>query len=276
MAGPGFSADPGFIGAGNCSLRSDFGAPITEAHEGGTEAVNTLPADILDSSSSRRRVLVVDDDDVIRSLVRDGLQREGFEVCLAGDGESALHLLAEQVPDLVVLDVNLPTIGGFDVLCAIRDSSAVPVILLSGRIDEVDRVLGLELGADDYVVKPFSPRELASRVRAILRRVTPEAERALDFGDLRIDVQAREVQVRGEPVSLTAREYDLLVFLAQSPRQVFSHGELLAHVWKSNAEWQDPATVTEYVRRIRAKIESDRNQSRWIRTVRAAGYAFNP
>jgi DNA-binding response OmpR family regulator len=150
------------------------------------------------------------------------------------------------------------------------------VILLTGRIDEVDRVLGLELGADDYVMKPFSPRELASRARAILRRVAPDTKRALDFGELRIDMKSRELQVRGEPVTLTAREYELLAFLAQSPRQVFSHAELLAQVWQSNAEWQDPATVTEYVRRIRAKIEVDRNQPRWIRTVRAAGYAFHP
>src|SRR5439155_4791357 len=109
-----------------------------------------------------------------------------------------------------------------------------------------------------------------------LRRVAPDAERALEFGDLRIDVRAREVHLRGAPVALTAREYDLLSFLAQSPRRVFSHAELLAHVWRSNAEWQDPATVTEYVRRVRAKIETDRNQPRWIRTVRAAGYAFHP
>jgi DNA-binding response OmpR family regulator len=238
--------------------------------------VNRQPAEILETTRAPRRVLVVDDDDVIRSLVRDGLEREGFEVCLAGDGESGLRLLGEEAPDLVVLDLNLPAIGGFDVLSAIRASSEVPVILLTGRVDEVDRVLGLELGADDYVMKPFSPRELASRVRAILRRVAPDAKRALDFGELRIDVKAREVQVRGEPVMLTAREYDLLVFLAHSPRQVFSHGELLTEVWKSNAEWQDPATVTEYVRRIRAKIEADRNQPRWIRTVRAAGYAFHP
>jgi len=174
------------------------------------------------------------------------------------------------------LDVNLPAIGGFDVLAAIRDSSGVPVIMLTGRVDEVDRVLGLELGADDYVMKPFSPRELASRARAVLRRVAPDTKRALDFGELRIDLKAREVEVRGAAVPLTAREYDLLAFLAQSPRQVFSHGELLAQVWKSNAEWQDPATVTEYVRRIRVKIEADRNQPRWIRTVRAAGYAFHP
>jgi DNA-binding response OmpR family regulator len=219
---------------------------------------------------------VVDDDDVIRSLVRDGLEREGFEVCLAGDGESALRVIAEEAPDLVILDVNLPAIGGFDVLSAIRSTSEMAVILLTGRVDEIDRVLGLELGADDYVMKPFSPRELASRARAVLRRVAPDSKRALDFGDLRIDVKAREVQVRGETVTLTAREYDLLTFLARSPRQVFSHGELLTQVWQSSAEWQDPATVTEYVRRVRAKIETDRNHPRWIRTVRAAGYAFHP
>jgi DNA-binding response OmpR family regulator len=239
-------------------------------------SVSRHPVESTDAIRAPRRVLVVDDDDVIRSLVRDGLEREGFEVCLAGDGESALRVLAEDTPDLVILDVNLPGVGGFDVLTSIRESSRIPVILLTGRVDELDRVLGLELGADDYVSKPFSPRELASRVRAILRRVTPEPRRALDFGDLRIDIAAREVQVRGTLVVLTAREYELLAFLAQSPRQVFSHGELLAQVWQSSTEWQDPATVTEYVRRIRAKIEPDRNQPRWIRTVRAAGYVFNP
>jgi len=234
------------------------------------------PAETLESVRAPQRVLVVDDDEVIRSLVRDGLEREGFEVCVAADGENALRILTEEAPHLVILDVNLPAIGGFDVLAAIRDSSGVPVIMLTGRVDEVDRVLGLELGADDYVMKPFSPRELASRARAVLRRVAPDTKRALDFGELRIDLKTREVEVRGAAVTLTAREYDLLAFLAQSPRQVFSHGELLAQVWKSNAEWQDPATVTEYVRRIRVKIEADRNQPRWIRTVRAAGYAFHP
>lgn len=229
-----------------------------------------------DDAASRARILVVDDDAVIRSLVRDGLEREGFEVSCMGDGVTALRELAGVAPDLVILDVNLPSMGGFDVLSSIRRVSGVPIILLTGRIDEVDRVLGLELGADDYVVKPFSPRELASRVRAILRRVRPDADVGLDFGELRIDVKAREVRVHGELVQLTAREYDLLVFLAGSPRQVFSHGELLTHVWRSKAEWQDPATVTEYVRRLRAKIEPDRNQPRWIRTVRAAGYAFEP
>jgi DNA-binding response OmpR family regulator len=222
------------------------------------------------------RVLVVDDDEVVRSLVRDGLEREGFAVRDVGDGASALAELAGDAPSLVILDVNLPERGGFEVLSAIRSASRVPVILLTGRVSEIDRVLGLELGADDYVVKPFSTRELAARVRAVLRRSNSEADNGLDFGDLALDVAAREVRVRGEIVELTAREFDLLAFLARSPRRVFSHAELLVEVWNSSSDWQDPATVTEHVRRIRAKIEQDREHPRWIRTVRAAGYAFEP
>jgi two-component system, OmpR family, phosphate regulon response regulator PhoB len=222
------------------------------------------------------RVLVVDDDDVIRSLVRDGLEREGFEVRDVADDESALEELASELPNLVILDVNLPTRGGFEVLSTIRATWGVPVILLTGRISEMDRVLGLELGADDYVVKPFSPRELAARVRAVLRRSGAGPERRAGFGELEIDFHAREVHLRGDIVELTAREFDLLAFLARSPRRVFSHEELLAGVWHSTREWQDPATVTEHVRRIRTKIEEDREHPRWIRTVRAAGYVFDP
>jgi two-component system phosphate regulon response regulator PhoB len=226
--------------------------------------------------AARARVLVVDDDDVVRSLVRDGLEREGFEVHDVGDGASALECLGAAPPSLVILDVNLPARGGFEVLSAIREASAVPVILLTGRVSEIDRVLGLELGADDYVVKPFSPRELAARVRAVLRRASTDPSPGLDFGELAIDASTREVRVSGKVVELTAREFDLLTFLARSPRRVFSHAELLAQVWHSTSDWQDPATVTEHVRRIRAKIESDREHPRWIRTVRAAGYAFEP
>ena len=225
------------------------------------------------------RVLVVDDDAVIRSLVRDGLEREGFEVREVPDGVSALEELVERLPSLVILDVNLPARSGFDVLSTIRSTWGVPVILLTGRVSELDRVLGLELGADDYVVKPFSPRELAARVRAVLRRVVPDPQspRAIgSFGDLEIDFARRGVRLRGEMIQLTAREYDLLAFLARSPHQVFSHGELLTQVWQSASEWQDPATVTEHVRRIRAKIEDSRECPRWIRTVRAAGYVFEP
>jgi DNA-binding response OmpR family regulator len=176
----------------------------------------------------------------------------------------------------VILDVNLPERGGFEVLSAIRERWGVPVILLTGRLSEIDRVLGLELGADDYVVKPFSPRELAARVRAVLRRSAAAPNPGLDFGELEIDAASRQVRVRGALVELTAREFDLLAFLARAPRQVFSHNELLVQVWNSTSDWQDPATVTEHVRRIRAKIEQDREHPRWIRTVRAAGYAFEP
>jgi DNA-binding response OmpR family regulator len=224
----------------------------------------------------RDRVLVVDDDDVICGLVRDGLEREGFEVHDVADGASALAVLEEQPASLVILDVNLPARGGFEVLSAIRAESRVPVILLTGRVDEIDRVLGLELGADDYVMKPFSPRELAARVRAVLRRSATDPDLPLVFGDLAIDPGARQVKLRGEVVDLTAREFDLLLFLARSPHRVFSHGELLEQVWHSTSDWQDPATVTEHIRRVRAKIEVDRERPRWIRTVRAAGYAFEP
>ena len=222
------------------------------------------------------RVLVVDDDEVIRSLVRDGLEREGFEVSDVGDGASAMQQLESEAPSLVILDVNLPARGGFEVLSAIRATSHVPVILLTGRVSEIDRVVGLELGADDYVVKPFSPRELAARVRAVLRRAATASDAGLTFGNLEIDLPARQVRVEGALVALTAREFDLLAFLARSPRQVFSHDELLVHVWHSDRNWQDPATVTEHVRRIRSKIEQDREHPRWIRTVRAAGYVFEP
>jgi DNA-binding response OmpR family regulator len=250
---------------------------VTRPTDERTDAAAALSRDAAAARLGHRdRVLVVDDDDVVRGLVRDGLEREGFDVHDVADGASALAVLEERPASLVILDVNLPARGGFEVLSAIRAGSSVPVILLTGRVDEIDRVLGLELGADDYVVKPFSPRELAARVRAVLRRSGADAHRALAFGDLAIDQVAREVKLRGEPVDLTAREFDLLLFLAQSPRRVFSHGELLEQVWHSTSDWQDPATVTEHIRRIRAKIEADREHPRWIRTVRAAGYAFEP
>ena len=223
------------------------------------------------------RILVVDDDPESRSLVRTALERESFSVLEAGDGAEALEVVASGCPDLVVLDVNLPSVGGFDVLAQMRLVHSVPVIMVTGRDGETDRVLGLELGANDYVVKPFSPRELASRVRAILRRsAPPETGDRLDFVGLRIDLNSREVSVEGKPVALTTREFDLLAFLASSPRHVYSRAQLLERVWSSALEWQDPATVTEHVRRIRMKIEPNRASPRRIRTVRGIGYAFEP
>ncbi len=224
------------------------------------------------------KILVVDDDEAIRRLVRAGLERESFSVHEAADGDAALDALRQQPASLVVLDVNLGAVGGFDVLARIRASSDVPVIILTGRMAETDRVVGLELGADDYVVKPFSPRELASRVRAILRRTTRSRTTVLDFGNLCIDADARRVFVDGELIELTAREFDLLVFLASEPHRVFSRSELLEQVWHSTDDWQDPATVTEHVRRLRTKLSNDGTGEppRWIRTVRAKGYAFEP
>jgi two-component system, OmpR family, phosphate regulon response regulator PhoB len=223
------------------------------------------------------RILVVDDDEESRALVRVALEREGFSVLEAGDGAVALELVRTESPDLVVLDVNLPSKGGFDVLSELRLAHSVPVIMVTGRDGETDRVLGLELGADDYVVKPFAPRELTSRVRAILRRSAPASnEEHLDFVGLHIDLTSREVKVEGRAVGLTTREFELLAFLASSPRRVYSRAQLLERVWSSALEWQDPATVTEHVRRIRLKIEPDRDSPHRIRTVRGVGYAFDP
>ncbi|MFQ5947318.1 MAG: response regulator transcription factor [Acidimicrobiia bacterium] len=224
-----------------------------------------------------RRVLVVDDEPMVREVVVRYLERDGFRVHEAGDGRAALEALAAHRFDLVVLDLMLPVVDGIDVLRAIRRHDQVPVILLTARDDELDRVLGLELGADDYVVKPFSPRELAARVRSVLRRSRPQLQPAtLDFDGLVIDLSSREVFVQGKLIETTPREFDLLAFLASSPRQVFSRGQLLQHVWDSSPEFQDPSTVTVHVRRIRQKIEADQNRPRWITTVWGVGYRFDP
>ena len=223
------------------------------------------------------RVLVVDDEPMVCEVVTQYLEREGFRVETASDGLDALRLIEAHPPDLIVLDVMLPSRDGFTVLKDIRATSGVPVILLTARGDEPDRILGLELGADDYVVKPFSPRELSARVRTVLRRSRPQvAERQLDFGDLSIDERSREVSLAGKIVELTPKEFDLLVFLASHPRQVFSRGQLLGQVWESSTEWQDPATVTVHVGRLRTKLETDPQKPRWITTVWGVGYRFEP
>lgn len=222
-------------------------------------------------------VLVVDDEPLVREVVGRYLEQDGFRVMVAADGDEALRLLGSGTPELVVLDVMLPGVGGLDVLAELRRRGEVPVILLTARGDEADRVLGLELGADDYVVKPFSPRELTARVRSVLRRTAPRQEsRRLEFDGLVIDPASRELLVDGRPVELTRKEFDLLAFLAASPRQVFSRGQLLQQVWDSSVEWQDASTVTVHVRRIRQKIEADAEQPRWIATVWGVGYRFEP
>ena len=225
---------------------------------------------------SPTKVLVIDDDPQLRTLVARLLRQEGYEPFLAADATEALAELKTQSPDLVLLDVMMPHTDGIDLLADIRTRSNIPVIMLTGRGDEADRILGLRTGADDYVVKPFSPAELTARIESVLRRSAPAPTSLIRAGELVIDSTTRDVTVRGEQVILTAKEFDLLLFLATSPRQVFDRAQLLAQVWSSSSEWQDPATVTEHVRRIRRKIESDPNDPRWVKTVRGVGYRFEP
>lgn len=224
------------------------------------------------------KVLVVDDESNVREVLCAYLDRGGFEVTEAADGRAALDAIQTLDPDLVLLDLMLPEIDGLSVLSEIRRDSTVPVILLTALAEESDRVVGLEMGADDYVVKPFSPREVTARVKAVLKRTT-EPYRFDDrrqFGDLSIDGRTREVRVQGIAVDLTPKEFDLLAFLASSPKQVFSRGQLLEHVWGSSRDWQDPSTVTVHVGRIRQKIEADPNEPRWVTTVWGVGYRFEP
>jgi DNA-binding response OmpR family regulator len=229
------------------------------------------------SGSNGNRILLVDDEARVREVVAGYLAREGYRVQTAPEGESARRYLNEFQPDLVVLDLMLPGVSGFDLLQEIRQRGDLPVILLTARAEEVDRVSGLEMGADDYMVKPFSPRELVARVRSVMRRSakTPPST-AMHFEDLEIDPSRRVVSVNSSPVDLTAREFDLLAFLASQPSQVFTRGQLLDHVWDSSAEWQDPATVTVHVRRLRQKLESDPQNPRWLKTVWGVGYRFDP
>jgi DNA-binding response OmpR family regulator len=228
------------------------------------------------------RILIVEDDEPSRSALARSLERYGYTVVEAAEAAAALAYVGTGGVDLVILDVGLPGADGFAVLTRLRQLSAVPVLILSGRAEEVDRIVGLELGADDYVVKPYSLRELIARVRARLRRresmlvpqaAHPQEDDALVYGEVRIDRRAREVHVGGRRVPLTAREYELLSFLAAHPRRVFSREELLEQVW--GTKYQDPATVTEHVRRVRAKLEKASAVHR-LTTLRGMGYRFDP
>ena len=237
-----------------------------------------VPDHMIHAMTATERILVVDDEPMVREVVVAYLERDGFQVVEATTGTEALNQIAQSRPDLVVLDVMLPEIDGFRVLSAIRKANDIPVILLTARTEEPDRVLGLEMGADDYVVKPFSPRELVARVRSGLRRSSAPigAPQVLEFDGLVIDEQARTISVEGDPVDATPKEFDLLGFLARSPRQVFSRGQLLEQVWDSSSDWQDPSTVTVHVRRLRRKIEKNPDDPRWITTVWGVGYRFEP
>lgn len=224
------------------------------------------------------RILLVDDDPTVRAVVERYLQRAGYRVEAVGDGREALTRLRAASVDLAILDVMLPGMDGLSVLRSMRaDGDETPVILLTARGEEVDRVGGIELGADDYVVKPFSPRELVARAAMVLRRVAPPVAREpLTYGELVVDPGQRRVTVGEDEVDLTRLEFDLLHFLASSPTQVFSRAELLQHVWDSSPEWQDPSTVTVHVRRLRRKLEPDPDTPRWIVTARGVGYRFEP
>ena len=238
-------------------------------------------------ATPERRILVVEDQAVVRATVRAALERDGFAVTECEDGSRVEAEVDRIAPELVVLDVGLPGEDGLSVLRNLRRRSDLPVLILTARDDEFDRVLGLELGADDYMVKPFSARELSARIRSILRRAGgstgrgPAAERAAEddhevrrFEGIEIDLTAREVRRRGRTIETTRREFDLLAVLSAAPGRVFSREQLLRAVWESSSDWQLPATVTEHVRRLRAKIEDDPERPRLLLTVRGVGYRF--
>jgi DNA-binding response OmpR family regulator len=222
-------------------------------------------------------VLVVDDEPIVRDVVVRYLQRDGFETLVAADGDVARRLIEETPPALVVLDVMLPGTDGLALCRWIRSRGDLPVIMLTARGDEADRIVGLELGADDYVTKPFSPRELAVRVQTVLRRAKPAASTAerLEVDGLAIDPHTREVLRDGERLRLTAKEFDLLFFLASNPRQVFSRDQLMGRVWGYEAA-VDTGTVTVHVRRLRSKIERDPASPEHLETVWGVGYRFVP
>jgi two-component system response regulator VicR len=229
------------------------------------------------ATMSGETILVVDDEPTIVEVVELYLLREGFKVLTAADGNAALDAVQQQQPDLVVLDLMLPGMSGLDVTRQLRAGGALPIILLTARGEETDRVVGLELGADDYVTKPFSPRELVARVKAVLRRAQPAPApepadtHVIAIGGLRLDVAARSVTLDGQPINLTAREFDLLLFLMRRPSQVFTREQLLDNVWGYTFA-SDMSTVTVHIRRLREKIERDPTNPTLLQTVWGVGY----
>ena len=223
-------------------------------------------------------ILVVDDEPSIVEVVSLYLRREGFEVITASEGDAALAAAREHHPDLIVLDIMLPKRSGLEITRILRQEQSSPIILLTARGDEADRIVGLELGADDYVVKPFSPREVVARVKAVLRRTTrdttEDVERPLTAGAMSIVPSERIVTIDSRRVELTAREFDLLHFLASHPRQVFTRDQLLDRVWGTEYI-ADESTVTVHVRRLREKIEPDPSRPQYVLTVWGVGYKFS-
>ena len=225
------------------------------------------------------RILVIEDEPSIAEVVSLYLKRAGYQVQLVDDGQAALDTLARQLPDLVILDLMLPKVDGLAITRWLRDRSDIPIIMLTSRREETDRIAGLEMGADDYVVKPFSPQEVISRVRAVLRRTrssTAQAgDAALTFGNLRIEPHTRLVSIQETPVELTAKEFDLLLHMSRHPRQVFTRDQLLEAVW-GLSDYIDPSTVTVHIRRLREKIELDAASPQRLQTVWGVGYKFEP
>ena len=220
-------------------------------------------------------ILLVDDEDAIQKLLSFPLQKDGYRVVEARDGEAALRRFDEESVDLVVLDLALPKLDGLEVCRRLRSRSAVPIIMLTARDEEIDKVIGLEIGADDYITKPFSIREFRSRVRALLRRASlaPAAasREAIEVGPLRIDRARRRVEVNGQTPELTYVEFELVRILAEQPGRVFSRSDLLGEIWGSS-EYRDPRTVDVHVRHLREKLELDPSKPELILTVRGVGY----
>ena len=229
---------------------------------------------------SAKTILVVEDEASIAEVVGLYLKRGGFNVQIASNGKQAMTIFERQMLDFVILDLMLPEVDGLSLTRWLRDRSNVPIIMLTARREEIDRIAGLEMGADDYVVKPFSPQELVSRVRAVLRRVgqeqvRAESERSLSFDGLSIDPRSRVVMVNDSDIELTVKEFDMLYLLAQHPKQVFTREQLLERVW-GGAQYIDPGTVTVHVRRLREKIETDPSKPTRLLTVWGVGYKFEP
>ena len=223
-------------------------------------------------------ILLVDDEDSVQKLLTYPLERDGFRVVQARDGEQALRLFGDQQVDLVVLDLMLPKVDGLEVCKRLRADSDVPIIMLTARGEELDKVLGLELGADDYITKPFSIREFRSRVRALLRRAAISKDRdreeeAIEAGELRIDPSRRTVELAGEPIQVTFVEFELLRALASEPARVFTREMLLRALWGDSA-YREPRTIDVHVRHLREKLERDAREPDYIFTVRGVGYRF--
>jgi two-component system, OmpR family, response regulator ResD len=229
---------------------------------------------------SENLILVVEDEASIAEVVSLYLKRAGYSAQIASDGRQAMTFFERRKPDLVILDLMLPEVDGLSVARWLRERSNVPIIMLTARRAEIDRITGLELGADDYVVKPFSPQELVSRVRAVMRRLGREQadvehEQNLSFEKLNIDPRSRVVTLKEMPIELTVKEFDMLYLLARHPKQVFTREQLLERVW-GGAQYIDPGTVTVHVRRLREKIEDDPSHPKRLLTVWGVGYKFEP